>query len=225
MTSIYRRALGSDFTKLHPQIQKRFSLTSESALASIGTGTMEHIWHGAPHTMPFLYAGAWRSIVFPEQRHDAPFNIQNYAYRDPLGRETVTWVRKFATTQVRRFDAYMIYSEKRGCLVNYLGTHQHLAVDLAASVDENGGLRLRSGAQRLYEGPIGLPFPRLFSGTADVCEWYDDQEQCFRINVSVSNRLWGKLFGYDGRFKVEWAKVPPNFVPDTILPKRVEKRE
>jgi hypothetical protein len=225
MTSIYQRALGSDFSKLHPEIQRRFSLTSESGLASIGTGTMERIWRGAAHTLPFLYLGTWRNIHFPEERDDAPFNVQNYAYRDELGRETVTWVRKFATTQVRRFDAYMIYSEKRGCLVDYLGTHQHLAVDLEASVAENGGLRLRSGAQRFYEGPVGLPVPLLFSGRADVCEWYDDHEQCFRISVSAANRVWGKLFGYNGRFKVDWTTVPQNFVPDTILPKRVERRE
>ena len=46
----------------------------------------------------------------------------------------------------------MIYSEARGCIVDYLGSHEHLAVDIDLSVDEEGGLRLRSGAQRFYEG-------------------------------------------------------------------------
>jgi hypothetical protein len=89
--------------------------------------------------------------MFPEQGRDVPFTIQNYAYRDTLGRETVTWIRTFATGKVRRFDAYMIYSEKRGCIVDYLGTHQHLAVDLDLSVAANGGLSLRSGAQLQVE--------------------------------------------------------------------------
>jgi hypothetical protein len=110
MPSIYQRALGSDFAKLHPQIQRRFSLSSESGVAAIGTGVMERVWRGAAHTLPFLYLGIWRSILYPEQATDVHFNIQNYAYRDALGRETVTWVRKFATSQVRRFDAYMVYS-------------------------------------------------------------------------------------------------------------------
>ncbi len=35
-------------------------------------------------------------------------------------------------------DAYMIYGEDRGCIVDYLGTHQHLAVDIDASVAPNG---------------------------------------------------------------------------------------
>ena len=222
--SIYQRALGSDFAKLHPQMQRRLSLTSECGVASIGSGVMEQVWRGGAHTLPFLYLGAWRRVLFPEHANDVHFNIQNYAYRDSLGRETVTWVRKFATTKVRRFDAYMVYSEERSCLVHYLGSHQHLAADLEASVTGEGGLRLLSGKQRLYEGPFASPLPLLLSGTSEVCEWYDESQQCFRVEMNATNKLWGKLFGYKGRFKVDWEQIPPNFVPESILPKRVEKR-
>ncbi len=223
MISIYQRALGSDFYKLHPEIQRRFGFHSGSAVAAIGTGVMERIWHGPFYTLPFLYLGTWRSIMFPEHGRDVPFTIQNYAYRDPLGRETVTWVRTFATRRQRRFDAYMVYSEERGCIVDYLGTHQHLAVDLELRVAPNGGLRLVSGAQRFYEGPVAFPFPLFFSGIAQVCEWYDDKEQCFRIEVSASNRTWGNLFGYNGHFQVQWLQSPET-VPSAILPRRVEQR-
>jgi hypothetical protein len=98
-------------------------------------------------------------------------------------------------------------------------------VDLELSVAENGGLRLRSGEQRFYEGAVAFRFPLFFSGVADVCEWYDDREDCFRIEVSASNRTWGRLFGYSGRFKVDWETVEPNTVPHDILPVRVEERE
>jgi len=171
MRSIYERALGSDFAKLHPQIQRRFGFSSQDRLASIGTGVMEKIWHGPLYTLPFLYVGAWRRIMFPESGENIPFQIENYSYLDPLGRETVTWIRTFRARRLRRFDAYMIYSEERRCVVDYLGTHQHLAVDIDLKVDPNGGLRLRSGAQRFYEGLVGFTFPLLFSGVADVCEW------------------------------------------------------
>jgi hypothetical protein len=222
--SIYQRALGSEFKRLHPEIQRRFSLTANGGLASIGRGVMDRVWHGAAYTLPFLYVGTWRSIMFPEHGRDVPFTIENYAYLDPLGRETVSWVRTFFTAKRRRFDAYMIYSEERGCIVDYLGTHQHLAVDLNVSVAENGGLRIRSAEQRFYEGPIAFRFPQFFSGIADVCEWYDDADKCFRIEVKAHNRRWGPLFGYEGRFQAEWAAVPGGLVPREVLPKRVERR-
>lgn len=151
--------------------------------------------------------------------------IENYAYVDPLGRETVTWIRTFAGPTRRRFDAYMIYSPRRGGIVDYLGTHQHLAVDIEMRVDERGGLRLRSGAQRFYEGPIAFRFPLLFSGLAEVSEWYDETEGRFRIEVSVTNRRWGPLFGYRGSFQVEWKEISASGVPGHVLPARVEARE
>ncbi len=222
MVSIYQRALGSDFARLHPEIQRRFGLHSGSATASVGTGVMEEVWHGKPFTLPFLYLGTWRAIMFPEHGRQVPFTIQNYAYRDSLGRETVTWVRTFSTRKQRRFDAYMIWSEARQCIVDYLGTHQHLAVDLQLSVADNGGIRIRSGEQRFYEGPVAFRFPSALSGVAEVEEWYDDDAQCFRIRVDVRNKRWGKLFGYQGCFHVDWTTPAP---PSGILPRRVEARE
>lgn len=226
MTSIYQQVLGADFCRLHPKIQERFGFGSQDKLAAIGTGTMERLWHGAAYTLPFLYVGSWRRIMFPEQGVHVPFTIQNYAYVDSFGRETVTWIRTFEARKTRRFDATMIYSEQRGLIVDYLGTHQHLAVDIHLSVDEQtGGLRLRSGDQRLYEGAIGFRFPMLFSGVADVCEWYDDQAQSYRIKVDVSNARWGPLFGYEGAFNVEWKSVDAGEVPSDVKPLREERRE
>jgi hypothetical protein len=225
MTSIYRRVLGSDFDRLHPQIQRRFGFSSADGLGSVGRGVMEEIWKGAPYTIPFLYVGTWRRIMFPETGRNIPFTIENYAFVDQFGRETVTWIRTFESRRRRRFDAYMIYSESRGRIVDYLGSHQHLAVDIELSVDDEGGLRLRSGEQRFYEGPLAFRFPMLFSGVAEVREWYDDKAGCFRIVVDVRNRTWGRLFGYRGRFDVEWTAVDTSGVPPHVLPLRQERRE
>src|SRR5207302_4650604 len=118
---------------------------------------MQSVWHGPAYTLPFLYLGTWRNIMFPERGTDLPFKIENYAYKDSFGRETVTWVRTFKNRRGRRFDATMINSGRRGLIVDYLGTHQHLAVDIHLSVDEKTkGLRLRSGEQRFYEGKLGF---------------------------------------------------------------------
>jgi hypothetical protein len=224
MTSIYQRALGNEFQKLHPKIQERFGLSSARHCASIGTGVMDSVWRGKFYTLPFLLLGSWRSIMFPASGTKIPFRLENYAYKDTFGRETVTWIRKFHfPNRLRRFDATMIYSPQRNCIVDYLGTHQHLAVDIHLSATEKGGLKLRSGAQRFYEGPVGFSFPMLFSGYADVCEWYDDESGKFRIEVVVSNRLWGKLFGYTGNFTVEYLDVKD--VPLNVKPRREELRE
>lgn len=227
MESIYQKVLGRDFTKLHPEIQKRFGFSSKDKLAAVGKGIMQEVWYGKPYTLPFLYIGTWRNIMFPQKGKNIPFTIENYAYQDSFGRETVSWVRKYKfSDKVRRFDATMVYSNKRNCIVDYLGTHQHLAVDIDISVAENGGLKLRSGEQRFYEGILGFKFPMLFSGTAEVCEWYDDAEQAFKISVEVRNKTWGRLFGYKGSFQVEYLPIEGlENIPKDVLPIREEIRE
>ena len=225
MSSIYQTVLGSDFARLHPQIQKRFGFGSSDNLAAIGRGVMDRVWRGRFYTLPFLYVGTWRRIMFPEHGALVPFTIENYAYLDSFGRETVTWLRTFTMRRPRRFDAYMIYSGQRHKIVDYLGTHQHLAVDIDLSVDARGGLRLRSSEQRFYEGIIGFRFPQFFSGIADVCEWYDDGCGKFRIEVVVTNRTWGRLFGYHGLFDVEWVPMTPDQIPVHAKPRREEPRE
>lgn len=224
VTSIYQQVMGSEFEKLHPEIRRRFGFSSADGVASIGSGEMEEIWRGPFWTYPFLYVGSWRRIMFPEHGRDIPFTIENYAYLDSFGRETVSWIRKFGGSRPRRFDAYMIYSPTRGRIVDYLGTHQHLAVDLTLSADSNGGICIRSGEQRFYERSISFRFPLAFSGIAEVREWFDERIGRFRISVSVTNRLWGKLFGYRGAFDVRHVSTS-GVIPDDIMPHREEQRE
>ena len=72
MTSIYEKALGSEFKKLHPMVQKRFGFATDDHIASIGRGVMEKLWLGRFWTIPFLYLGSWRNIMFPESGEDVP---------------------------------------------------------------------------------------------------------------------------------------------------------
>jgi hypothetical protein len=226
MTSVFRQAMGSDFDRLHPELQRRFGISSAAGVACRGRGVMDRIWRGAAFTAPFLRIGSWRNILVPIHGTDVPFMIENYPYVDSLGRETVTFVRTFDLPPRRaRFDATMIYSERRGTVVDYLGTHQHLAVELDLEVDQRGGLVLRSGVQRFYEGPIGFRFPLLASGVAELHEWYDDDRQEFNIEVAVTNRRFGPLFGYRGRFTCVYEPIGSGGVPASVKPLREERRD
>ncbi len=226
MTSIYQEALGPDFQRLHPRLRWRFGFSSGDGVCQIGTGTMDEVWRGPWWTLPFLLVGSTRRVLFPSRGRDVPFTISNYAYRDGFGRETVTWSRRFKMRRrYRCFDATMILSRQRRLIIDYLGTHQHLAVDIHLSVDDEGGLCLRSGGQRFYEGPISFSFPMLLTGVAEVREWWDEAEQRFRISVDVRNRAFGPLFGYRGSFTVVQRPCTPDEIPLDVRPLREEIRE
>jgi Domain of unknown function (DUF4166) len=226
MTSIYRQVLGADFDRLHPRMQWRFGCSSMDETCQIGTGVMDEVWRGPWWTLPFLLLGSVRRVLFSSRGKRVPFTIANYAYIDRFGRETVTWARRFHfPRRTRAFDATMILSKRRDAIVDYLGTHQHLAVDLHCWVDDEGALCIRSGEQRFYEGPVAFRFPLIFSGVADVREWWDEVAACFRIEVHVANELLGPLFGYRGSFTVEEHPCPAGDVPAEVRPIREEHRE
>lgn len=221
MTSLFEAALGGDFARLHPMMQRRFGVGLDSGEACVGTGVMTAIRRGPWWTVPFLQIGRLRNILIPDIGEDVPFVIENYPYRDPFGRETVTFVREYVVGRHRRrFDATMILH--RGRIVDYLGTHQHLAVDLDLRVDERGGLVLTSDAQRFYEGPVAFRIPLLLSGRARLHEFFDDEDQRFHIDLEVHNHRFGFLFGYHGTFECEW--MPASDAPARLKPRRHEAR-
>ncbi|MFJ2977739.1 DUF4166 domain-containing protein [Curtobacterium sp. NPDC087082] len=222
MSSVFEEALGADFQRLHPQMRRRFGVGLDAAEACTGRGVMTSIRRGPWWTVPFLQIGRLRNILVPDVGTDVPFTIENYPYRDRYGRETVTFVRTYTTKPGRtaRFDATMVLVDGR--VLDYLGSHQHLAVDLDLTVDDRGGLVLTSDAQRFYEGPIAFRFPMLFSGRATLHEWWSDDDQAFHVDLEVHNRVFGFLFGYRGTFTCEWTTATD--APERLKPRRTELR-
>lgn len=224
--SMFARAMGDDFDRLHPMLQRRFGVSLVGGYACVGQGVMTRIRRGPWWTVPFLHIGRIRNILAPFAGESVPFTVENYPYRDPFGRETVTFVRTFdypdRPGRPGRFDATMILGHD-GQIVDYLGTHQHLAVDLELSAETDGSLRLRSEAQRFYAGPVAFRFPMLFSGRADLRESFDDASGEYVIRLEVHNHVFGFLFGYEGRFTCEFP--PAEAPPARILPVTHERRE
>lgn len=221
MTSIFEQALGADFDRLHPMLQRRFGVGLDAGYGCVGRGTMAQIRRGPWWTVPFLRIGKIRNILIPDLGMNVPFTVENYPYRDPFGRETVTFVREYKVRRrPSRFDATMILSD--GKVLDYLGTHQHLAVDLDLSVQPDGSLRVCSDAQRFYEGPLAFRFPMLFSGRAELHESFDDAKNVYRIRLEVRNDVFGFLFGYEGEFTCDF--IPASDAPDRLKPRRHERR-
>jgi hypothetical protein len=225
MTSIFRLAMGQDFDRLHPQLRRRFSVGLESGEACIGRGVMDRIWHGRPFVKPFLVFGGTRNVLVPRAGRHIPFTIENVPYTDSFGRETVTFVRTFALPGgTRRFDATMVHSPERSCVLDYLGTHQHLASDLWLSAEPDGSLLIRSGEHRFREGMFDLRVPELLGGEAEVRESFDDVTGRFRVRVAVTSRRFGPLFGYEGTFRAHYVDARRHGVRAGLRPVREEAR-
>ncbi len=222
MPSIFQLCLDDEYARLHPAIQQRFGLTSGGGYASIGKGMMNVRVHPLAR-FPMLYIAAKRHMALDRSGLDIPFTIENYAYVDEAGREAMASIRTFYFPEgTRRFDTTTVYLSDQRRLVDLMGTHQQLAVDLQVEPAANGGIILRTGAQR-WCSPVGLlKLPSPMSGHA--WEWYDPADKLHHIEVSVHLVPYGKLIAYQGEFRVEHVQLSSEAIPEYALPKRVERR-
>ncbi|AYN39347.1 DUF4166 domain-containing protein [Streptomyces dangxiongensis] len=225
MTSIFQTVMGADFDRLHPALRRRFSVGLASGEACTGRGVMDRIWHGPAFVRPFLALGAARNILVPRAGRNIPFVIENVPYADTFGRETVSFVRTFDLPgRARRFDAQMVLSPRGDRILDYLGTHQHLASDLHLRAEPDGSLLIRSGEHRFREGPVDVRVPEIIGATAEVRESFDETAGRFRIRVRVVNRYAGPLFGYEGSFTASYTDARVRGVRPGLRPVREEAR-
>lgn len=223
--SIFRTAMGADFDRLHPELRRRFSVGLAGGEACTGHGVMDRVWHGRGFVKPFLALGGTRNILVPRAGRNVPFMIENVPYADTFGRETVSFVRTFDLPgRSRRFDAQMVLSPKGDRVLDYLGTHQHLASDLHLRAEPDGSLLIRSGEHRFREGPVDVRVPELIGADAQVRESFDDSTGRFHIQVRVVNRHFGPLFGYEGSFRATYTDIRTRGVRPGVRPVREEAR-
>lgn len=173
---------------------------------------------------PLAMIGRQRRLEFPPSGTDLRFDLANYAYIDGLGRETFLYSRRFRRPdRVLRFDDTMVFSERRGCLINYLGSHQDVAAELHLSVGPSGELVMTGGGQRAFLGPLPLRIPSPVAAIARVVESWDEPADRFSISVTIAAR--GRtLSHYEGWFSVTESAVDPAAgpygVPAAVRPVR-----
>ncbi|MDQ0256835.1 hypothetical protein J2S74_004257 [Evansella vedderi] len=225
MKSIYERVLGDNFHQLHPLLQRKFSLHSESEEIAIGEGTMTYIQGGKSWMRPLFSLGAARHLFFPERGTNIPFKIENAAYKDPFGRETVAWIRRFYFPKITRaFDATMIYSEQKHGIIDFLGNKQRLISPLNFYVTETGGLNIVSEIPYLWLGGMRVHSPKWAGPTAQIKEEVIEGSEV-SIHVEVRHPLFGLLIEYSGSFHLSFISTRNLKERKDFFPGRYEKRE
>ena len=200
--SIYRKVMGSDFSRLHPMLQKRYDFPEGTVFKA--SGTMNEIRGGPKWLYPIFRAGVKWKLLFPEHGKDIPFTIKNTAFVGKNDEHQIYWERIFHFGDKKRyFNALMSLDAERLVIKDYLGDPPLLYSDLAFIVTEEGHLTIKSLNQRFVLGKIEIPLPKLFQGLATVTEKYDEARKLYEIYVTVKNPLIGTVFSYEGEFSVD----------------------
>jgi hypothetical protein len=169
-----------------------------SARPIVLEGTMDRVWRRRPLLRPLFSALALAHVVFPETGEDVPCRLEIRRVRGGQA-----WLRTFAFARERRFDAVLGWDGRRGVQLERFGP---LELDWHVRFEPPACLEIRSGRARLRLGPLRLPVPRVLTPDVEAIERALSRHE-LHVEVVMSHRLLGPLFGYGGTFRLRGA--PP----------------
>lgn len=184
--SPWQRALGAEFSGLHPRLRAYFSAIPVDRVGR-GIGSFDVVGTPRRWLWPMLHVLQHRRILFPVWEHDVPFTVENRAVAG-----AVHAVRTFRLPGGDRMMIDVVSGGASG-LVDRLGDGGVLSAQLSASVI-TGSLRLMSTSARW--GRLPLPFaPRV-----KLTERFDESVGRQHVSLTLESRLFGRIYEYSGYF-------------------------
>lgn len=188
--SIFRRALGDDFSRLHPQLQRYFDPPG-------GGVRGEGVFEEAGSRLRWLAPG-WRvlagfGLLFPEYGTGVPFTVSLV----PLSPGRVATTRRLQFPDVPR----VITDETHLVAGRLIDVHARgrILVHMVPRVLGDGSLRMTAAATRLRVASALIPMPTV---PITLVQRWDDARQLFVIEVRLRLPLLGEVFGYRGTFRL-----------------------
>ncbi|MDF9747707.1 DUF4166 domain-containing protein [Natrinema salsiterrestre] len=215
MTGLFEREVGDEWRTLHPRVRDRYGLESGENREAVGVGRMRDL-DRHPLAVPALWLGAFDDFLFPERGTDVPFTIVTEPFVDDDGNEALVLRRRFDTSPPRTFVDTLRWNPARGCLTDLFGRHGCVAADVHITA-EDGALALSIGAQWLRIGGryFALPAPLAVDGR--LRDWYDDEDDRFRVSAAITTPLFGTVFEYEGAFRNEFRPLEDRATPRPAL--------
>ncbi|MFZ6873432.1 DUF4166 domain-containing protein [Undibacterium sp. Di27W] len=194
---LFRKILGKEWLKLHPDIQARFAKNPEPGKPLYYTGLLSElscsrIGKLLGHLTKPLIAGA----LIPYTDHDFPVDIMVYSKSDcpSIFKQRIYRLHDRPPIQ---FTSYMQESEK-GEVLEYVG--MGLGMKLILHVHE-GNLYFTSDGYFWDVLGYRIPIPGIFTpGKTYLCHRNDSPEQ-FNIRIEIKHALFGRTFTQVGVFK------------------------
>ncbi|MFA7386661.1 MAG: DUF4166 domain-containing protein [Thiohalobacteraceae bacterium] len=194
---IIKRALGAAWYELHPIIRRQHNLMPCTKTEVVMNGVMYEVFHSRIAKL-FVLPGRWLFGALVQYRGtDVPTQVRNWTV---VENESIYWHRvfHFHEKQPVVFASRMAYLEGDE-VIEYvrfgLGMRMRLAVD-------NGCLIYESTGYQWDLGVLSLRFPTwLILGRSAIRQTgLSDTE--FEMDFRMQHPLFGKTFGYAGRFKL-----------------------
>lgn len=198
MTGLLELAAGPAWTDLHPAVRERYGIDSRSEQFVFGTGVMDRI-DRSTLAIPALWVGTHDDLLFPEAGMEIPFAVWTVPFTDSRGHEALFMERRFETDPPRRFVDTLRWNPERGCITDFLGRSGRVSSDVHVA-EQGGSLSLTLGDQWLRLGRRHGRLPGSLSLSGQLRDSYDEGEDSYRVEATITAPVVGTVFGYRGSF-------------------------
>jgi hypothetical protein len=188
-----RQALGSDWPSLGEVIRRHYDLPPQTETRLEVEGIMEVTV--SPVGRLFVTAGRLLDALVPFRGRDIPVTVRNWSQSDS---NAMFWHRTFRYPK-RQPIVFRSRMEHAGGeeIVEYVKYGLGIRMRLSAEGDT---LRYDSRGYQWKLGPLTLRIPDwLLLGKAVIRE-IPESAEAFRVEFSIDHPIWGRTFGYAGRF-------------------------
>lgn len=197
--SVYRRLLGSRADALQPELADYVDGVPRGE-AGVGTGSYSFAGPTRALLKPLFALLAPSHALFGESGGGVGLRVVNVPHTDARGRVCLSSTRTFEFADVTRIMEDTMLAGRDGLLHDFLGRRRFFEVALRLSVSGEGWLRMRSERSWLRLGVARIPLPAMFSAAVDLTERWDAEAACQRVEVTLTNPLFGRIFAYRGAF-------------------------
>jgi hypothetical protein len=184
-----------------------FMLPADASEEVFLDGFMDKIW-SVRWIKPFLRLLARWDTLFPEDAIAVPTVLHIFVGRDSMNRLCHHWNRTFLLPRRhRRFNAYLVWEPRRRWVAERTGPGGCLEAGWHVKVVPPNNLKIDGTVKAIHIGKARIPIPRFLQLDAHVVDTaHIDRDDLLHCDLSMSNPLVGRLFGYQGTFLVR--RVP-----------------
>ncbi|WP_227396448.1 DUF4166 domain-containing protein [Jeotgalibacillus aurantiacus] len=208
MKSMFEKAVGNSFNRMHPELQKKYALHSESGYMVITEGTMHEIKGGSLLVRKVSILGTKLNFAFPERGDEIPFYMENKAYKDKHGKESMTWKRTFRFPgTVRYFHDEMKEGEHPDTVDNLTDQWGIVRLPLDLKVTKTGGMLLTSRTMTVHLFNTIIQIPSFLGVKATVIEEFNKEKDLFDVHIHIYQPLFGTILSYKGTVKMRFPEV------------------
>ncbi|MER1985059.1 MAG: DUF4166 domain-containing protein [Solibacillus sp.] len=196
---IYERLLGTQFKKLHPKLQHRYTLPLNEPFYA--EGVMHKIEQGIVLFKPFFHLTTHLEFLFPEAGENIPFTLKNTYIINEQGEHLITFERKFYFEHITRsFYSAMHIDLEHNRALDTFGKPALVSTTLGFKVTQDGSLITKSGAQNMIVPYAKIPLPSMLSTRGQSVDGYDEERDAFTIEVTNYNPVVGRIVNYLGEY-------------------------